>query len=131
MPPKDITSRLTVSAGKYITVGHNIMPGKKDTAYLPYTRLNEHLELLLYETMAWDVVFYDTSARRAWLVSGTTAVLHILSAYVRKFTGADVIVSPGIRDVLNQVKSGDTKDALSFLTRHRNAELSWRKDPES
>ena len=88
--------------------------------------LHERNSLLLYHEMLerckhTNVLFYDTTTRRAWLVSGLTAVLHILSAKLRRIreqASNRHDASFEFPECLHRLQSGDTESALAFFRRY-------------
>jgi hypothetical protein len=77
---------LSGSAGPFITAGASFLVGVKDKPlHLGFTKDNDYMGHLLAIGKR-SFVFYDSEERRAWLVDGVSAVLHILRAYLKFYT---------------------------------------------
>lgn len=77
-PPDGLTlTKVTLTAGYYITGGIEAVPGKKDTP-IHITR-ESYSELVQFIDRKF-VVLWDESDRRAWLVNATSALLHLVRA---------------------------------------------------
>ncbi|KAK5745366.1 hypothetical protein LTR17_001527 [Elasticomyces elasticus] len=73
-------SSLGISVGKIVGGSANFIRGKKDTP-----TLNNSNRIYMDKVKAaggWTVVFYDRLSRRAWLLDGTSALLHISRAWL-------------------------------------------------
>ncbi|KUJ14213.1 uncharacterized protein LY89DRAFT_720573 [Mollisia scopiformis] len=71
-------SGVTISGGRFITGGASFVPGNKDR--MLSLSNSEPYYLKMESASTWNVVFYDTDDRRAWLVDGGNALLHLTRA---------------------------------------------------
>ncbi|KAK3115182.1 hypothetical protein LTR53_005731 [Teratosphaeriaceae sp. CCFEE 6253] len=71
---------VTVGLSKMLTLSTTLMPGIKDTR-LTYTK-PECYRWQIEHAESMRVVFYDTRDKRAWLVHGADALLHLSRAYL-------------------------------------------------
>jgi hypothetical protein len=69
---------VTISGGKFITGGASFVAGNKDR--MLSLSSSEPYEMKMESASTWHVVLYDTDDRRAWLVDGTNALLHLTRA---------------------------------------------------
>ncbi|MCJ1461181.1 hypothetical protein MMC28_011563 [Mycoblastus sanguinarius] len=72
--------KLSISGGKFITGGVSFAIGKKDKPVHLKSR-DDYIRLLGYMGKKY-VVLFDQNNRRAWLVDGLSALLHLLRASV-------------------------------------------------
>jgi hypothetical protein len=111
---KYVTASVTLGRGWYVKpVNDDFF---KNNVYLEVDRLR-HL----------PVVMYDTDGRRAWLVDGASALLHITRAQLcnkRFLEACGLEQAPGLTAPA-QYGGGD--DALKILTHHQNLELDLMK----
>jgi hypothetical protein len=74
--------KVSISGGKIITAGPSFARGNKDSTLVrssqgPY-------EYKIYAASRMKVIFYDTVDRRAWLVDGASALLHMTRAQLSR-----------------------------------------------
>ena len=112
---------MSLAGGKYFTVGLTFTLGRKDTR----TSISPagNFESLLNMTENWKVLMYGSKDRRAWLVDGHTALLHISVAYM--FARADKNIWKHFKFAM--LRSGDPL-ARSVLIQNRK--LSIYQVPE-
>lgn len=76
--------KISIRAGQFITVGGSCVLGIKDKpAHISFGG-DDYLGMLL-EISNRHFVFYDRDDRRAWLVDGASAILHLLRASIKHY----------------------------------------------
>lgn len=85
--------RVSISGGKIITVGISATIGKKDKPVRAAKNSDYHKQLEWIEQRF--VVLYDGHDRRAWLIDGLSALLHLVRASIahRRGRGQEVLFS--------------------------------------
>jgi hypothetical protein len=73
-----VMEKVTISGGKFIEAGATFSPGKKDTRLNlsspgPYRKKIDSARQM-------NVILYDTEDKRAWLVDGANALIHLTRA---------------------------------------------------
>ncbi|KAK1828992.1 hypothetical protein QBC39DRAFT_357763 [Podospora conica] len=79
--PRYAFEKVTISAGKFITVGSTFAFGLKDPP-LYFGSGDDYVGMLL-NISDRHFVFYDCDDRRAWLVDGASGLLHLLRASIK------------------------------------------------
>ncbi|KAI4714339.1 hypothetical protein J4E89_000018 [Alternaria sp. Ai002NY15] len=114
--------RITFSGGKFVPVAVSAAIGKKDKP----VRVQKTSEY--YKQLEWAerrfVVFYEPEDRRAWLVDGLSALLHLVRAHVahRRAKGREVIFGDKEIKEANPAHTGKTA-ADTFLRNKGNMDL--------
>jgi hypothetical protein len=65
----------SITGGKFVTAGGSFALGRKDSR-LAQLREND-FEFRLHEVEGWKVLFYGEKDKRAWLIDGLSALLHL------------------------------------------------------
>ncbi|KAH0595471.1 hypothetical protein MHUMG1_06646 [Metarhizium humberi] len=109
--------RISISAGKIVTVGASVALGKKDKPARAAKSSDYHKQLEWIDQRF--VVLFDPKDRRAWLIDGLSALLHFVRASLvhRRRLGREVLFGEG------DVKEPDTphtgKAAANEVLRNR------------
>ncbi|KID83294.1 Pfs, NACHT and Ankyrin domain protein [Metarhizium guizhouense ARSEF 977] len=109
--------RISISAGKIVTVGASVALGKKDKPARAAKSSDYHKQLEWIDQRF--VVLFDPKDRRAWLIDGLSALLHLVRASLahRRRLGREVLFGEG------DVKESDTphtgKAAANEVLRNR------------
>ena len=109
--------RVSISAGKIVSVGGSVAIGKKDKPARAAKTTDYHKQLEWAEERF--IVLYDCKDRRAWLIDGLSALLHLVRARLahRRKVGREVLFSEG------DIKEPDTpytgKTAANAVFRNR------------
>lgn len=120
---------LSGSAVPFISPGASILVGVKDKPlHLGFSRDDDYMGNLITIGKR-NFVFYDSEERRAWLVDGVSAVLHLLRTYLKFYAEDDRIseyfmYSDGnIEEARPSVAHTGAKAALDVLTNINNQNL--------
>lgn len=83
--------RVSISAGKIVSAGASVAIGKKDKPARAAKATDYHKQIEWAEEQF--VVFYDCKDRRAWLIDGLSALLHLVRARLahRRKVGREVL----------------------------------------
>ncbi|CAI7622322.1 unnamed protein product [Penicillium manginii] len=109
--------RISISAGKIVSAGASVTIGKKDKPARATKATDYHKQIEWAEEQF--IVFYDCKDRRAWLIDGLSALLHLVRARLahRRKVGREVL----FRD--DDIKEPDTphtgKAAANAILRNR------------
>ena len=76
-----VLEKVTISGGKFITAGVTAAIGKRDKGILIGAREN-HLQQLMWVAHQY-ILLFDVNDRRAWLVDGASALLHLVRSSVK------------------------------------------------
>ncbi|KAI3316767.1 hypothetical protein HD806DRAFT_419274 [Xylariaceae sp. AK1471] len=133
-PPKPglAFEKISIVGGMFITGGASVLIGKKDKAV--QLRSRDDYTMRLKWVSKKFVVLYDVKDRRAWLIDGLSAVLHLVRASL-KYDLEDPFKSlflyePSAFKETHWVHSG--KDAaIQVLTNPENMSLPLYAKPES
>ncbi|ETS73860.1 hypothetical protein PFICI_14806 [Pestalotiopsis fici W106-1] len=79
--PGCVLEKISIVGGSYITAGVSCVLGKKDKAV--HIRSRDDYTMRLKWIAKKYVVLYDVGDRRAWLVDGTSALLHLVRASLK------------------------------------------------
>ncbi|KAI1130990.1 hypothetical protein F5Y10DRAFT_93783 [Nemania abortiva] len=82
--------KVSISGGKFITVGATIAPGVKDIPI--HVTLNSYVRKLEWLHSQY-VIFWDEADKRGWLVNGTSALLHLVRTSLQRSSTDDVFSS--------------------------------------
>lgn len=106
-----VFDRVTISGGKFISAAASVAIGKKDKPARASKTADYDRQLKWVERRF--VVFYDWKDRRAWLLDGLTALLHLVRAHVahRRATDQEVIFSD---DMINEANPPHTGKAAAW-----------------
>jgi hypothetical protein len=77
-PPEFAFDRISISGGKSVSFGVSALIGKRETPARTGGIRDYYRQLWWIETQF--IVFYDVVDRRAWLVDGLSALLHLVRA---------------------------------------------------
>lgn len=117
-----VLQNISVSGGKIITGGFNVVIGLKDSPI--HVSRGTYIQQLewIHETFA---VFWDEKYKRGWLVNGTTALLHLVrSAWKAKENGPFKGVLETTSEALQEATEGSTTNpAIEVLTSKHNRQL--------
>ncbi|KAI1503638.1 hypothetical protein F5X99DRAFT_375055 [Biscogniauxia marginata] len=129
--PGLVFDRITITGGMFITGGVSMLIGKKDRAVHIRSR-NDYTMRMKWIAKKF-VVLYDVQGRRAWLVDGASALLHLVRASL-KHDSEDDFKSLFLYDSSELQESdhqGTGKSAsISVLTNEQNQSLALYAQPE-
>ncbi|KAM0721977.1 hypothetical protein Q7P37_002903 [Cladosporium fusiforme] len=110
---------ITISGGKYVSVGVRIMRGLKDTPeFLDIEDYVKNIE----ESAKWKVILSDTKSRQHWLADGASTILHLCRAYLSgKYTRADLRDVTG--DIWMPTSIAGPESSVRMLLRESNRSL--------
>jgi hypothetical protein len=115
-------STLSITGGKFLNVGGACTLMRKDSRLARVTPVD--FEFRLSEVKEWKVLFYGQNDKRAWLVDGASALLHLSIAWL-----VDPDVSES-REKLAAFEFGSLKcgrpDARSVLLANRSFSIHQR-----
>ncbi|KAK0621822.1 hypothetical protein B0T17DRAFT_305457 [Bombardia bombarda] len=80
-PPGCAFEKVSIVGGMFITAGMSCILGKKDKAV--HIRTRDDYTMRLKWVHKKHVVLYDTKERRAWMVDGVSALLHLVRASLK------------------------------------------------
>lgn len=109
--------RVSISAGKIVSVGGSVAIGKKDKPARAAKMTDYHKQIEWVEERF--IVLYDWKDRRSWLIDGLSALLHLVRARLahRRKVGREVLFSE------DEFKESDTphtgKAAANAVLRNR------------
>lgn len=123
--------KVTISGGQFITAGASFLVGKKDNPVFIRAR-DDYLSQLRWISKKF-VILYDVADRRAWMVDGVSALLHLVRASLRNNQDddfADLFLS----DAKDLVEAGSDRigkaAAISVLTNNQNWSIRLHQRPE-
>ncbi|KAI0022433.1 hypothetical protein F4780DRAFT_197425 [Xylariomycetidae sp. FL0641] len=124
--------KISISGGMYITGGLSTIIGKKDKPV--HARVRDDYTTRLKWISKKYIVFYDVEDRRAWLVDGTSALLHLVRAAL-KHDSEDDFNPYFLYDPTNLQEAPQEYDgksaAIHVLMNEANLSLAlWRKPEE-
>ncbi|TGJ81092.1 hypothetical protein E0Z10_g7658 [Xylaria hypoxylon] len=133
-PPKPglALEKVSIVAGMFVTGGASIVIGKKDKAV--QLRSRDDYTMRLKWVSKKFVILYDVKDRRAWLVDGISAILHLVRASL-KFDLEDpfkylFLYDPSVFKEPSGVEPG--KDAaIRALTNPENLKIPLYAKPDS
>ncbi|KAF1962385.1 hypothetical protein CC80DRAFT_400140, partial [Byssothecium circinans] len=76
-----VLEKITISGGQFITAGASFVIGKKDNPVFLRPR-DDYFEQLSWISKKF-VIFHDIGDRRAWMVDGASALLHLVRASLK------------------------------------------------
>ncbi|GFF93051.1 hypothetical protein IFM53868_07058 [Aspergillus udagawae] len=109
--------RVSISAGKIVSVGASVAIGKKDKPARAAKKTDYHKQIEWAEERF--IVLYDCKDRRAWLIDGLSALLHLVRAHLahRRKVGREVLFSE--RDIEEPNTPYMGKSAANAVLRNR------------
>ncbi|PYI19447.1 hypothetical protein BO99DRAFT_384495 [Aspergillus violaceofuscus CBS 115571] len=109
--------RISISAGKIVSVGASVAVGTKDKPARAAKKTDYHKQLEWAEERF--VVLYDCKDHRAWLIDGLSALLHLLRAYLahRRKAGREVLFREGDIEESDTPYTGKTAANAFFQNR--------------
>ncbi|KAG0651837.1 hypothetical protein D0Z07_0865 [Hyphodiscus hymeniophilus] len=109
-----VLEKLSLSAGSYIMIGASIMPGKKDKMLSLST--SGPYQCKIHSASQMHVVMYHVETRRAWLINGAEALMHLTRAQVsRKPYNADPRILANFPRTVPSQGSGAALGALNEI----------------
>ncbi|UNI20829.1 hypothetical protein JDV02_006880 [Purpureocillium takamizusanense] len=124
--------KVTITAGHYITSGVSCVLGKKDKPVHAWKR-DDYVVRLKWISKKF-VVLYDVRDRRAWLVDGASALLHLVRASL-KHDQNDAFSSLCLFDASSFKESGrpgtGKSASIEILTNKHNIGLPLYENPDS
>lgn len=122
--------KITITGGSYITAGVSCVLGKRDKAV--HTRARDDYTMRLKWIAKKFVVLHDVRDRRAWLVDGTSALLHLVRASL-KHDASDpfkslLLYNP---DMLREAAPGQSGkiSSINVLTNSHNVSIPLFSKP--
>jgi hypothetical protein len=108
---------VSISAGKIVSVGASVAIGKKDKPARAAKKTDYHKQIEWAEERF--IVLYDCKDRRAWLIDGLSALLHLVRAHLahRRKVGREVLFSE--RDIKEPHIPHVGKTAANAVLRNR------------
>jgi hypothetical protein len=127
-----VLEKISIVGGSYITAGVSCVLGKKDKAV--HIRSRDDYTMRLKWIAKKYVVLYDVLDRRAWLVDGTSALLHLVRASL-KYDAADdfkslLLYDPNALQEAPENRFGKTA-SIQVLTNPHNVSLRLYSKPET
>ncbi|GIC87262.1 5'-methylthioadenosine/S-adenosylhomocysteine nucleosidase family protein [Aspergillus udagawae] len=109
--------RVSISAGKIVSVGASVAISKKDKPARAAKKTDYHKQIEWAEERF--IVLYDCKDRRAWLIDGLSALLHLVRAHLahRRKVGREVLFSE--RDIKEPNTPYMGKTAANAVLRNR------------
>lgn len=129
MSSKCAFQNISISAGKYVTIGTNLLLGiAEKPVHISFG--DDYLRTLLMIDNRHFVI-YDTDDRRAWLVRGASLILHILRASIR-YDKKDRRLRSFIQideDDIVEATDSSSSNAFEVLSTESNLELPFYPRP--
>jgi hypothetical protein len=139
MPIDDPTltwTGLSISGGKFLTVGTTFTLGRKD-ATMAFATAGEPYDFAIGRASGTTVLFYGQADQRAWLIDGASTLTHLsrawMSSELAANQNADVLdkiqyvgASGGKNEALRVLRAN--RDIPIFLTKERKLELSQSEE---
>lgn len=127
-----VLDKATLGGGKFITLNFGFSKGNKDTpVYMKRAGILGYSQSVYYASQEIHVVLHDTEDRRAWLLDGASALLHLALTKLdnepfnssilfnrHAFTYVDSLLEPG-------------RAAVSVLTDPNNMALAIQEEVKS
>ncbi|PVI02799.1 hypothetical protein DM02DRAFT_612609 [Periconia macrospinosa] len=126
-----VFEKITVSGGQFINIGASFLIGKKDKPAFSRAR-SDYTEQLRWISKK-HVILYDVTDRRAWMVDGVSALLHLVRASLlyNKNDGFAEKFLFNIDDLVEASGEGNGKRAaISVLTNVHNQSLKLHSRTE-
>lgn len=125
-PPLISVGNITIGLSKIISMGVTFVPGKKDIPDALHDM--RPAEERIIAALDWNVLFYDTMSRQAWLLDGPSALLHICRAWLDSEPARSLLQETAVNpvSVFQHAKpDGGTSEAVKLLLDrgNRNIEL--------
>jgi len=121
-------STLSISGGKFLTVGASFAIGNKDLAPALKSSEARAYELQISDASNMAVLFYSSHDRRAWLLDGASALVHLARTWLQ--SGAARLKNPELMHQLQYIHgSGGQSAAIDTLMANR--ELAIFADTET
>jgi hypothetical protein len=119
-----VVQGLNVGASKYVSLSVAIARGSKDKPL--WLSGSENYDLKVVQSKDIPVVLFDTLDRRAWLVDGTTALLHLTCAQLQ--LDEHGMWDPQVTKNFRYASILDAGGAMSALRDKNNRILELRKE---
>ena len=123
--------KVTISGGQFISAGASFLIGKKDSPVLIRAR-DDYLSQLRWISKKF-VVLYDVGDRRAWMVDGISALLHLVRASL-KHNQDDGFTDSFLFDPKDLVEAGPDRvgkaAAITVLTNDLNRNIRLHQKPD-
>ncbi|KAL8364543.1 hypothetical protein RB595_003701 [Gaeumannomyces hyphopodioides] len=127
-----VFDRVSITAGKYITLAASGVIGKKEKPVRTVGETDYYKQLLWAEKRF--VVFFDVRDRRAWLVDGLSALLHLVRASVEHSRSLGLPILIGDNEGEHQLKEATTTHtgraaAREMLHSRHNTNITLYSNP--
>lgn len=125
-PPLVSVGSVTVGLSKIVNLGMTFVPGRKDIPVALHDMRPAEERILAAKD--WTVLFYETSARQAWLLDGPSGLLHICRAWLDSGDAKDLFNNLGPTvdpiSVFHHAKAdGGMSDAVKLLLDAHNRDI--------
>ena len=123
--------KVTISGGQFVSAGASFLIGKKDNPVFVRAR-DDYLSQLRWISKKF-VILYDVGDRRAWMVDGVSALLHLVRASLKQNQEDDFtdlfLFDP--RDLVEADPGRVGKAAaIAVLTNDRNRNIRLHRGPD-
>lgn len=123
-PPIATVGSVAIGISKISSLGITFVPGKKDIApSLDGLRADEER---IVASVNWTILFYDVLARKAWLLDGPSALLHICRAWLSS-EQAELLCTGTNVDPISVFQHADlkggVKEAIKLLRCPNNCDI--------
>ena len=122
---------ITVSGGQFISAGASFLVGRKDKPIYIRAR-DDYISQLRWLSKKF-VILYDVGDRRAWMIDGVSALLHLVRASLRHDQDDEFndlfLFDPKDLEEAGPNRTGKVA-AISVLTNHYNREIRLHQKPD-
>ncbi|KAI0813423.1 hypothetical protein GGR55DRAFT_687682 [Xylaria sp. FL0064] len=123
--------KISIVGGMFLTAGVSTIIGKKDKAV--HFKYRDDYTMQLKWVSKKFVVLYDVQDRRAWLLDGASALLHLVRASLRHdlndpFKSVFLFQESALGEPIDPYSGKDT--AISMLTSPRNIQIPLYAKPD-
>jgi hypothetical protein len=124
-----LLEKVNISGGKFITAGATFAPGVKDVG--PHLTRNGYIQQLRWIDTNY-VVLWDEADKRGWLVNGSSALLHLVRASLKKYSD-DPFSKAFLFNLKDMMNASEHKSdsAPGVLIDEKNRELEIHRDKTS
>ncbi|KAF2676053.1 hypothetical protein K458DRAFT_492684 [Lentithecium fluviatile CBS 122367] len=122
-----VLEKVVISGGQFITAGASFVLGKKDNPVYLRPR-DDYFEQLIWMSKKF-VIFHDTEDRRAWMVDGASALLHLVRASLKHNQDDDfrhLFMFDPTQLTEAPSESSARKAAIDVLANYKNLDVKLR-----
>lgn len=124
-------SNVSIAAGKFINLGMSFVIGKKDRTPAFSRNAGDPYELQVQNVSELNIVLYssDSRDRRAWMIDGASAVLHLARAFMTA-EGARYISKGALESLSYPTVPGGKEAAMDALIQNQQKRIVLYENTE-